>query len=164
MKRLAAAVSALAILAVPAAGWTWGSTGHRLIGVAAAERFPTSLPAFLRSRQAVQDIGELAREPDRWKGDVGKLHDAMREPYHFMDIDDDGKVLGGPSVDAQSGAARSTGRSTVVPGRMVVPSFGQTAALWNCGAEKLRPVTSRGRVPSFVIETSRRRAARSLRP
>ena len=66
MKRLAAAASAVAVLATASAAWSWGSTGHRLIGVAAAERFLTLLPAFARSRQAVQDIGDLAREPDRW--------------------------------------------------------------------------------------------------
>ena len=100
MKRLAAAAAAIAVLAAPAAGWSWGSTGHRIIGVAAAERFPVTLPAFVRSRQGIEDIGELSREPDRWKGSVGRLHDEMREPYHFIDYDDEGKVLGGPQIDA----------------------------------------------------------------
>ncbi|HEX8569074.1 MAG TPA: S1/P1 Nuclease [Caulobacteraceae bacterium] len=99
MKRLAAAAAAL-MVAWSGQAWAWGSTGHRLIGVAAAEAFPNTLPAFVRSPQAIRDIGELAREPDRWKGDVGKLHDAMREPYHFIDIDDEGKILGGPPIDA----------------------------------------------------------------
>jgi hypothetical protein len=99
MKRLAAAAAAL-LVGWSGQAWAWGSTGHRLIGVAAAEAFPKTLPAFLRTPQAVRDIGELAREPDRWKGDVGKLHDAMREPAHFIDFDDEGKVLGGPHIDA----------------------------------------------------------------
>lgn len=77
----------------------WGATGHRIIGVAAAQSLPASLPAFLRTPRAAQDLGELAREPDRWK-DAGKLHDYMRDPGHFVDVDDTGHVLGGPALNA----------------------------------------------------------------
>ena len=97
--------AALALAAFAAAGgmagsaFGWGATGHRLIGVAAARSLPPSLPAFLRSPEAAADLGELAREPDRWK-DAGKVHDVLRDPAHFVDLDDQGRVLGGPELSA----------------------------------------------------------------
>lgn len=97
MRRIAAVVTALA-LALPAGeASAWGATGHRLIAQAAAERFSPELPTFLRSRTVPGDLGELAREADRWKG-LGQPHDAMREGYHFIDLDDAGRVLGGPTL------------------------------------------------------------------
>lgn len=77
----------------------WGATGHRLIGEAGAAALPPEVPAFLRTPQAVQQIGELAREPDRSKGS-GDPHDADLDPGHFVDIDDQGRVNGGPAIDA----------------------------------------------------------------
>lgn len=97
-----AALTAAAFAAVLGAGGSalgWGATGHRLIGVAAVQGLPASLPDFVRSPQAAADVGELAREPDRWK-DAGKVHDNLRDPAHFVDLDDAGKVLGGPALDA----------------------------------------------------------------
>ena len=89
----------LACLAQAQRALAWGATGHRLIGQAAAAALPPALPAFLRTPQAVEDLGELAREPDRWRA-AGKTHDSTRDPGHFVDIDDNGKVLGGPSLNA----------------------------------------------------------------
>ena len=77
----------------------WGATGHRIIGVLGVQALPASLPAFLRAPGVAADVGELAREPDRWKGS-GKTHDNMRDPGHFVDLDDQGKVLGGPPLTA----------------------------------------------------------------
>jgi hypothetical protein len=90
---LAAVVGAVAVTQALA----WGATGHRLIGQLAAEALPAEVPAFLRGRKAVAAMGELAREPDRWKG-AGKLHDSDREGAHFLDLDEDGKILGGPAL------------------------------------------------------------------
>lgn len=93
MKRLA--IAALAVLAVAAPAVTvtaWGNTGHRLIGVAAMRALPDDLPAFLRTPGAVADVGELAREPDRWKGG-GQPHDRERDTAHFIDLDDQGRVF-----------------------------------------------------------------------
>ena len=75
---LAGAVAACAVLAAPQA-WGWGATGHRLIGEAAVLALPADVPAFLRSPETVQQIGELAREPDRSKGS-GKPHDPTATP------------------------------------------------------------------------------------
>lgn len=104
MKRLAlaaAAVCALAAVAVPAAVSAWGNTGHRLIGIAAVRSLPDELPAFLRTPEAAAQVGELSREPDRWKG-AGQPHDRERDTAHFVDMDDAGHIMSasGPSIDA----------------------------------------------------------------
>jgi hypothetical protein len=94
---LVLALCALAA-AAPGRALAWGSTGHRLIGEAAARALPADLPAFLRTPQAVRDIGELSREPDRSKG-AGRAHDADRDPGHYVDLTDDGTILGGPTFE-----------------------------------------------------------------
>ena len=99
MKRLLAAASALAMLAVPVSGWSWGNTGHRIVSLAAMRALPADMPSFLRTLEAQTEIAELSREPDRWKG-AGEVHDKDRDSGHFIDLDDQGKALGGPHVDA----------------------------------------------------------------
>lgn len=95
MKRQTLAVLALLILAAPNAALAWGGTGHRIVGEAAIRALPPETPAFLRTRQAAFDVGELSREPDRSKRS-GKLHDHDRDAGHFLDVDDDGRLLEGP--------------------------------------------------------------------
>lgn len=92
MRRLALKLLAAAVLAFPAHALAWGSTGHRLIGRLAVEALPAELPAFLRGSAA--DVGELAREPDRWRG-AGQPHDDLRDPLHCMYADDAGRLPGG---------------------------------------------------------------------
>jgi hypothetical protein len=93
--RYTALAAALGLAMIPATAGTWGSAGHRMVGVLAVQALPTEVPAFLRTKQAAMDMGEYAREPDRSKGS-GRIHDHNRDPAHFVDIDDEGKVLGGP--------------------------------------------------------------------
>ena len=95
---LALAVSAVALGAAGEA-LAWGDTGHRIIGELGIETLPDSLPAFVRAPGVAADVGELAREPDRWRGS-GKVHDNIRDPGHFIDVDDDGRILGGPALSA----------------------------------------------------------------
>jgi len=95
--RLRSLLVAAVLAAAPHAVLAWGATGHRIIGRLAIEALPADLPTFLRSRAAVEAIGELAREPDRWRG-AGRIHDADRDPGHFVDVDDAGKVMGGPPL------------------------------------------------------------------
>ena len=100
MRRLSfLAVVATLALTDPGSALAWGGSGHRLIGEAAMRGLPTDLPAFLRTPRAILDVGELSREPDRWKG-AGRLHDANHDPEHFLDLSDDGSVLGGPGLAA----------------------------------------------------------------
>lgn len=94
---VAAALGALALS--PDAALAWGSTGHRIVGQTAMEALPAEIPAFLRAPGAAVEVGELSREPDRSKG-AGKVHDTDRDPAHFVDLEDDGRILGGPRLDA----------------------------------------------------------------
>jgi hypothetical protein len=99
-RRLAAfAACVLAIAAPTSRALAWGATGHRLIGQLAVASLPDDLPAFLRTPEAIEAVGEYAREPDRWKGS-GAVHDTERNPAHFVDVDDGGKILGGPALAA----------------------------------------------------------------
>jgi hypothetical protein len=88
-----------AVMASPTAALAWGATGHRMIGRLAEAALPTQTPDFLRTAQAIDDVGELSREPDRSKG-AGRAHDSDRDPGHFLDLDDAGTVLGGPALTA----------------------------------------------------------------
>ncbi|ODT89576.1 S1/P1 Nuclease [Phenylobacterium sp. SCN 70-31] len=95
MKRLLLAAAACAAVATSGPAHAWGGAGHRMQGQAAMRGLPDEVPAFLRTRQAALDVGELVREPDRSKG-AGKLHDHDRDSAHFIDIDNEGRLLGGP--------------------------------------------------------------------
>lgn len=90
---IAAGLAAALTAAVAGQALGWGASGHRVIGQLAVETLPAEVPAFLRGKKAVAAMGELAREPDRWKG-AGKLHDTDREGAHFVDVDDAGLVFG----------------------------------------------------------------------
>ena len=95
MKQIISLVAAVAVLAAPGAALAWGNAGHRIVGEAAMRALPAEIPAFLRTRQAVLEVGELSREPDRSKG-AGRIHDQDRDAAHFVDLGEDGKILGGP--------------------------------------------------------------------
>ena len=94
---LTSAVAALCFAGGATSALAWGASGHRLIGQAAIDTLPSDLPAFLRTPAAAQAIGELAREPDRSRG-AGQPHDHDLDPGHFLDLDDSGKVNGGPAL------------------------------------------------------------------
>lgn len=99
MKRSRVLALVAAVAALPTAALAWGNTGHRMIGEVAIRALPAELPAFLRSPSAAVDVGEYSREPDRQKG-AGKAVDSDYSPAHFLDLDDDGRVLGGPALAA----------------------------------------------------------------
>jgi hypothetical protein len=119
----------------------WGDSGHRLIGRLGVETLPEELPGFLRTKQAAEDVGEFAREPDRSRG-AGKVHDTDRDPGHFVDVDDDGKVLGGPALDDlpptredYESALRAVGTDTAKAGYLpyaIVDGFQQLAKDFAC--------------------------------
>lgn len=94
---LAAAALAAIVVAAPSATWAWGGQGHRMVGTLAMEALPPDVPAFLKTRQSVEDVGEFSREPDRVKR-AGAMLDADREPSHFIDLGEDGRVLEGPPM------------------------------------------------------------------
>jgi len=66
----------------------WGANGHRMIGRLAMAALPAELPAFLRTPEVAESIGELGREPDRSRG-AGNSHDHDLDPGHYIDLTDD---------------------------------------------------------------------------
>ncbi len=98
-KVVALSAVAASALATATQVWAWGATGHRDIGELAIEALPAELPAFLRTPETAQAVGELAREPDRARG-AGQPHDTDLDPGHFVDLDDAGRVNGGPLLES----------------------------------------------------------------
>ena len=105
---ISAATLAAVGLAAPGQAFAWGHTGHVGISELAAEALPREVPGFLRSPLAVAEISQLGAEADESKttGTVtgvanGRIsttftvHDAERDPGHFIDLDDTGVVVGG---------------------------------------------------------------------
>lgn len=93
-------------LAGASQAWAWGHTGHVGISTLAVQLLPSDLPAFVRGATAAQFVGELGAEPDESKttgtlinptgtSTTRTVHDAERDPGHYIDIDDNGLVLGG---------------------------------------------------------------------
>ena len=111
--------------------FAWGHTGHVGISTLAIQNLPSDLPAFVRGASPAQFIGELGAEADESKttgaltGATGTsttrtVHDAERDPGHYVDIDDSGFVLGGAGGAeraADDAARRSTRRSGLRPAR-----------------------------------------------
>jgi hypothetical protein len=96
--RLLAALLSASLLAAPSPASAWGARGHELVAEAAVRAFPTSLPGFLRTQSARDAIIILSREPDRSRG-AGRAHDYDRDPGHYIDLDDAGKIEGMYGLD-----------------------------------------------------------------
>ncbi|MGZ3375704.1 MAG: S1/P1 Nuclease [Phenylobacterium sp.] len=99
MKRVLAGGLAALVIAIPGSVFAWGGSGHRLVGQAAMRGLPAEVPAFLRTPQAVADVGEYSREPDRIKRG-GRAYDSDHSPGHQIDIGDDGLVAGALKLTA----------------------------------------------------------------
>ncbi len=89
----------LFLLGSQAQALAWGYIGHHMIGEVAARNFPAELPSFLRTPAFVSQLGALSQEPDVSRNS-GNPHDADLDPGHFLDVSDDGTVLGGPKLSA----------------------------------------------------------------
>ena len=72
--------------------WAWGATGHEWVSGIAIEKLSDSVPGFVRTPEAAAEIAVLGRELDRSKG-AGKIHDAERDPGHYVDLFDNGAVM-----------------------------------------------------------------------
>jgi len=82
-----------------ASAQAWGPDGHRMISTLAVQALPDEVPAFLRTPEAAEEAGYLGPEPDRERGG-GKSFDDEHSPGHFVDVDDDLTIHGGPKLDA----------------------------------------------------------------
>jgi hypothetical protein len=94
-----AALALALLLAAGAPAFAWGASGHRFVSGAAAATLPDSVPAFLRSPDAQNEIAQLGPEPDRLKGS-GKTRDADLDPGHFLDLADDLTIGGAVALGA----------------------------------------------------------------
>lgn len=94
-KRAAITLTLMSLAAAPA--FAWGSAGHRIINQVAIQNLPDSMPAFLRTPEAMREITELGPEMDRIKGS-GYPHDADEDPGHYVDANDDLTIAGGLSL------------------------------------------------------------------
>lgn len=104
-----AGAGALLAIASSSPAWAWGHTGHVGISELAILTLPKDLPKFLRTAQTAVEIGQLGPEPDVSKTTgiitgtsasgalqtAPTVHDAERDPGHYIDIDDNGVVAGG---------------------------------------------------------------------
>ena len=81
------------LVAAPLPALAWGSLGHRIVNGAAIRTLPDSVPPFLRSTAAHDEIALLGPEADRVKG-AGKPLDDDDDPGHYLDAQDDLTVLG----------------------------------------------------------------------
>lgn len=91
--RLLACLCALAVAANPPAAAAWGRAGHMLVSRIGTETLPDAVPAFLRTKQAVDEITLLGPEADNLKGS-GRSVDKDEDPGHYVDIGDDGRIMG----------------------------------------------------------------------
>ena len=82
-----AAAGLVCVLALPQAARAWGNEGHRLINRLAVSTMPASVPAFLRSEAAVNEIEYLGPEPDRWRSAAESELSAAQAPEHFIDLE-----------------------------------------------------------------------------
>ncbi len=81
-------VAGLALLFTQSpAAHAWGNGGHRLINKLAASTLPVSVPEFLRSEAAINEIEYLGPEPDRWRSPAEPELNAAQAPEHFIDLE-----------------------------------------------------------------------------
>jgi S1/P1 Nuclease len=65
----------------------WGNGGHKMINKLAASTLPASVPAFLRSEAAINEIEYLGPEPDRWRSPAEPELSKAQAPEHFIDLE-----------------------------------------------------------------------------
>ncbi len=65
----------------------WGSRAHEIINRVAFEMLPGEIPAFLHTRQALDEVEYLGPEPDRWRSPAEPELSASQAPEHFLDLE-----------------------------------------------------------------------------
>ncbi|MEA2689544.1 MAG: hypothetical protein QOJ39_180 [Candidatus Eremiobacteraeota bacterium] len=88
-----------ALAAAPLPASAWGAQGHRIVNGAAIRLLPATLPAFLRSANAHDEIALLGPEADRVKG-AGDPLDDDDNPGHYLDALDDLTIAGAVKLSA----------------------------------------------------------------
>ncbi|HTJ28176.1 MAG TPA: S1/P1 Nuclease [Candidatus Limnocylindria bacterium] len=83
-----------ALVAAPAPAFAWGAQGHEIINGAAMRALPATLPAFLRTAAAHDEVKILGPEPDRQKSGGKNTFDDDNSPGHYVNVLDDGTIDG----------------------------------------------------------------------
>ena len=91
--RATLAILCAALVAAPLPASAWGAQGHRIVNGAAIRALPDSVPPFLRTAAAHDEIMLLGPEADRVKGSGSPLDDDDN-PAHYLDAQDDGTIAG----------------------------------------------------------------------
>ncbi|MDQ2871565.1 MAG: S1/P1 Nuclease [Candidatus Eremiobacteraeota bacterium] len=89
------ATVALAVAASSAPALAWGAKGHYIVNHLAAVSLPRTLPTFMRTAPAIDEIANLGVELDLLKGS-GRSWDASNDPGHYVDLGDDNTIDGLP--------------------------------------------------------------------
>jgi hypothetical protein len=106
MRPIITSLAAATIVALASANANaWGGTGHTLISRVGARTLPATLPDFLHTQAAIDEIAALGPELDRSK-DAGRSHDLDLDPGHFVDVGDDGKIAGVVDLSALPASER----------------------------------------------------------
>ena len=77
----------ICLASLPPTAHAWGNGGHRLVNRLAASTLPPSVPPFLRSDAAANEIEYLGPEPDRWRSPAEAELNAAQAPEHFIDLE-----------------------------------------------------------------------------
>jgi methylenetetrahydrofolate--tRNA-(uracil-5-)-methyltransferase len=67
--------------------FAWGRDAHKIINRVAMEKLPSSMPGFLRTPQALDEIGYLGPEPDRWRSSAEPELSYADASEHFIDLE-----------------------------------------------------------------------------
>jgi methylenetetrahydrofolate--tRNA-(uracil-5-)-methyltransferase len=67
--------------------FAWGRDGHKIINRVAMDSLPANTPAFLRTPKALDEIGYLGPEPDRWRSAAEPELSSSASPEHFIDLE-----------------------------------------------------------------------------
>jgi Arc/MetJ family transcription regulator len=112
-----------ALAAAPTPAFAWGSLGHRIVNGAAMRKLPDSVPAFLRTLAAHDEVSLLGPEADRVKG-AGPPLDDDDNPGHYLDARDDFSIAGVVKLSAlpKDRAAYDSALRTATP---ATDEFGQ---------------------------------------
>jgi hypothetical protein len=84
---LSLALAALLCVLPATPVFAWGPDGHRIVNRLAAERLPASVPEFLRTQAAIDEIEYLGPEPDRWRSANEAELNAAQAPEHYIDLE-----------------------------------------------------------------------------
>jgi hypothetical protein len=89
-----------ALAAAPLPARAWGAQGHQIISGAAISALPATMPGFLRTPAAHDEVKLLGPEPDRVKSSGKNTLDDDDSPAHYVDVLDDGSIAGVAKLNA----------------------------------------------------------------